>query len=119
MESIASLILHGLPIVGGGLNGFILGYVCRKSIKLAIIGLGLIFALIAFLAYQKWVTVDWAIVQSQTSSFFQTSTQKMLDVVNNTTQDLGHHNLNHIDIAYPLLGVTAFIPGFAFGLSRG
>ena len=75
-------------IVGGGLIGFTFGYVCRKLIKLAIIGLGLIFALLAFLAYQKWVKVDWAIVQSQTSSFIQTSMQKMLDIVNSTAQDL-------------------------------
>jgi uncharacterized membrane protein (Fun14 family) len=119
MESITALIPHGLPIVGGGLTGFTLGYVCRKSVKLAIIGLGLIFALIAFLAYQKWIKVDWVTLQSQTSSFIQSSTQKMLDIVNNTAQDLNHHNLNHIDIAYPLLGVTGFIPCFIFGLSRG
>lgn len=118
MESITSLIPL-MPLVGGGLIGFTFGYVCRKLIKLAIIGLGLIFALLAFLAYQKWVKVEWAIVQSQTSSFVQTSMQKMLDIANSTAQDLGHRHLNHIDIAYPLLGVTGFIPGFIFGLSRG
>lgn len=119
MESVSSLMPQGLPLVGGGLIGFTFGYVCRKLIKLAIIGLGLVFALLAFLAYQRWVKVDWTTVQSQTSSFIQSSTQKMLDIVNSTAQDLGHHNLNHIDIAYPLLGVTGFIPGFIFGLSRG
>lgn len=64
MESITSLMQQGLPLVGGGLIGFTFGYVCRKLIKLAIIGLGLIFALLALLAYQKWVKVDWAIVES-------------------------------------------------------
>jgi hypothetical protein len=73
----------------------------------------------AFLEYQKWIKVDWAVVQSQTSSFLQTSSQKMLDVVNSTAQDLNQHNLNHIDIAYPLLGVAGFVPGFALGLIRG
>ena len=110
---------QGLPLVGGGIIGFTFGYVCRKLIKFTIIGLGLIFALLAFLAYQKWVKVDWTIVQSQTSSFIQTTTQKMLNIVNSIAQDLGHYNLNHIDIAYALLGVTGFIPGFIFGVSRG
>jgi uncharacterized membrane protein (Fun14 family) len=119
MGTLTSLIPQGLPLVGGGLIGFTLGYICKKLVILAVIGLGLVFALIAFLAYQKWVTVDWAIVQSQTSTFIQTSTRKMLDVVNNTAQVLGHHSLNHIDITYPLLGVTGFVPGFIFGLAKG
>ena len=45
MDTLTSLIPHGLPVVGGGLIGFVLGYICRKLIKIAIIGLGLIFAL--------------------------------------------------------------------------
>jgi uncharacterized membrane protein (Fun14 family) len=90
---------QGLSLVSGGLIGFTMGYICKKLVKLAIVGFGLIFILITYLAYQKWIAVDWTIVQSQTSSFLQTSTQKMLDVVNKTAQDLGHHNLNHVDVA--------------------
>ena len=115
----AGLIPNGLPLVGGGLIGFVFGYVCRKLIKIVIIGLGLIFALLAFLEYKKWILVDWSIIQNQTTSFIQNSMRQIVNVVNNTAQELGHHNLNHLDIAYPFLGVTGFIPGFIFGLSRG
>jgi uncharacterized membrane protein (Fun14 family) len=119
MDTLTSLIPHGLPILGGGLIGFVLGYICRKLIRIAIIGLGLIFALLAFLEYKKWIAVDWAVVQNQTSAFLERSSQQMLAVVNNTTNELSKQNLNHLDVAYPILGVTGFIPGFIFGLSRG
>jgi uncharacterized membrane protein (Fun14 family) len=119
MDTLTSLIPRGLPVVGGGLIGFVLGYICRKLIKIAIIGLGLIFALLAFLEYKKWITVDWGIIQNQTSAFLERSSQQMLAVVNNTATELNKHNLNHLDMAYPILGVTGFIPGFIFGLSRG
>jgi uncharacterized membrane protein (Fun14 family) len=119
MDSLTSLIPHGLPIVGGGLIGFVLGYICRKLIKIAIIGLGLIFVLLAFLEYKKWIAVDWTVIQNQTGAFLERSSQQMLAVVNNTETELSKHNLNHLDVAYPILGLTGFIPGFIFGLTRG
>ena len=119
MDTLASLIPHGLPILGGGFIGFVLGYICRKLIKIAIIGLGLIFALLAFLEYKRWIAADWGVIQNQTSTFLERSSKQILSVVNNTATGLSRHNLNHVDVAYPILGVTGFIPGFIFGLSRG
>lgn len=119
MDTLASLIPHGLPVVGGGFIGFVLGYICRKLIKIAIVGLGLIFALLAFLEYKKWIGVDWPVIQNQTSGFLERSSQQSLEVVNNTATELSKHNLNHLDVAYPVIGATGFIPGFIFGLSRG
>ena len=88
MDTLTSLIPHGLPVVGGGLIGFVLGYICRKLIKIAMIGLGLIFALLVFLEYKKWIAVDWAVIQNQTSAFLERSSQQMLAVVNNTATEL-------------------------------
>ena len=119
MDTLTSLIPHGPPVVGGGLIGFVLGYICRKLIKIGIIGLGLIFALLVFLECKKWIAVDWAVIQNRTSAFLERSSQQMLAVVNNTATELSKHNLNHLDMAYPILGVTGFIPRFIFGLSRG
>jgi uncharacterized membrane protein (Fun14 family) len=48
--AVNSLIPQGLPIISGGLIGFVLGWFCRKIIKIAIIGVGLILALLAYLA---------------------------------------------------------------------
>lgn len=120
MDTLASLIPHGLPVcIGGGFIGFVIGYICRKLMKIAIVGLGLIFALLAFLEYKKWIAVDWHVIQDQTRGFLEHSSQQMLEVVNNTATELSKHNLNRLDVAYPVLGVTGFIPGFIFGLSRG
>jgi uncharacterized membrane protein (Fun14 family) len=108
METLTSLIPHGLPIVGGGFMSFVLGYISRKLIKIAIVGLGLIFGLLAFLEYKKWITVDWAVVQNQTSGFLEQSSQQILLVINNTAAELSRHNLNHLDMAYPILGGLYF-----------
>lgn len=35
-----TLLNHGLPLIGGGVMGFVFGYVVRKLMELAIIGLG-------------------------------------------------------------------------------
>lgn len=118
-SSLTSLIPQGLPIVGGGLVGFVSGWLCRKLIKIAIIGIGLLLALLAYLEYQKWIKVDWAIVNHQTSDLLHTASSKMLQIANNTATDLNVHQLNHVDIAFPIFGALGFIPGFALGLIRG
>jgi uncharacterized membrane protein (Fun14 family) len=51
--------------VGGGvLLGFVTGYVIKKVIKLAAVIFGLIIAAIAYLEYQRILTVDWHKVQA-------------------------------------------------------
>lgn len=79
----------------------------------------MVFALIAFLQYKKWIEVHWATVQDQTGTFLRHSIQQVLNAVNNTAQTLDHHNLNHLDVSYPLLGVAGFVPGFILGVIRG
>jgi|SRR5215469_11956319 len=91
--TLTSLIPHGLPFIGDGFIGFILGYICRKLIKIAIVGLGLILTLLAFLEYKKWIAVDWDVIQNQTSALLESSSQQMLGVVNNTVTELNKHNL--------------------------
>lgn len=122
VTTLESLIPSGaFPLAGGGLLGAIMGYACRKLIKLAIIGIGLVLSLLAYLDFQKLIKVDWTAVQTQTTNLVQTGSQKMMDIVNNTAHQLNQHNLNlnHVDATYPLLGTVGFIPGFIFGLSRG
>jgi uncharacterized membrane protein (Fun14 family) len=120
VDTVTNLIPYGgLPLLGGGLVGFVLGWLCRKLLKLAIIGLGLIFALLAYLQYQKWIKVDWTVAQNETSRFLEHSSQKLMSVVNETSMELSKHNYNHLDIAYPVFGVIGFAPGFLLGLARG
>jgi uncharacterized membrane protein (Fun14 family) len=51
--------------------GLLLGLLVCELIRLAIIGMGLIFVLLAYLDYQKWIKVDWGIIQTQTSNLIQ------------------------------------------------
>jgi uncharacterized membrane protein (Fun14 family) len=105
-DILTTMIAQGLPIVGG-VTGFGIGYFLKKLLKFIILGIGLVFTLIAFLQYKKWIAVHWATAQNQTGTFLQ----QVLDAVNNTAQTLDHQNLNHLDVSYPLLGVTGFVPG--------
>jgi uncharacterized membrane protein (Fun14 family) len=102
--AVNSLIPQGLPIISGGLIGFVLGWLCRKIIKIAIIGVGLILALLAYLEYHKTITVNWNVANHQAST--------LLHIVNNISTDLHSHVT-----AFPALGIAGFVPGFAFGIS--
>src|SRR5215469_15248504 len=112
--AVNSLIPQGLPIIIGGLIGFALGWLCRKIIKIAIIGVGLILALLAYLEYHKTITVNWNVANHQASNLLHTITAKMFQVVNNISTDLPSHVT-----AFPALGIAGFVPGFAFGIMRG
>jgi uncharacterized membrane protein (Fun14 family) len=119
----STVINAGVPLVGGGVTGFAIGYALKKLIKIAIIGLGLILALIAYLEYRRWISANWDVVQNQTGAFIEHSMQQVMDTVNNTARELEHNNLDHIhshiDPAFPVLGITGFVPGLVLGLSRG
>jgi len=56
----SSIISGGVPLVGGGLIGFAVGYALKKIAKFVVIGIGLIALLIAYLEYQKWISANWA-----------------------------------------------------------
>ena len=116
--STATLMNAGAPLLGGGILSFAMGYVLTKLLKLALIGVGLILAFIAFLEYKKWISVNWDIVQSQAGAFVQHSTQQVMDVVNNTARELGNTHAV-VGAVVPILGITGFVPGLFLGLSRG
>lgn len=57
---------------------------------------------------QKWIHVNWPVVENQTSTMVETAAHKAMVV----TQHLGH--------VVPIgLGVVGFLPGLALGLARG
>jgi uncharacterized membrane protein (Fun14 family) len=108
-----------MPVAGGGILGFAMGYFCKKLVKFIILGIGLVLALLAYLDYQKLIRVDWVAVQNQTNNFLHTNSQKFMDVVNNIAHEINRHNIYHIDTAYPMLGVAGFLPGFVLGMIKG
>jgi len=62
------LISLGAPLVGGGAIGFGTGYILKKLMKLAFIALGGIALLLGYLQYEKWISVNWGIVENETST---------------------------------------------------
>lgn len=55
--------------VGGGfLVGFITGYAIKKVIKLAAVIVGLFIAALAYLEYQRILSVDWDKVQAMSQN---------------------------------------------------
>ena len=71
-----SLISSGFPLVGGGAIGFGIGYIIKKLMKLAFIALGLLALLLGYLEYQRWISVNWAVVENQTSTLMTHAAHK-------------------------------------------
>ena len=100
----------GFPLVGGGAIGFGTGYLLKKLMKLAFIALGALALLLGYLEYQRWISVNWIIVEHQTSTMMTQAAHKALVV----TQQIGHQIPQGIG-----LGVIGFIPGVLAGLAKG
>src|SRR5215467_300951 len=98
----------GFPLMGGGLIGFSISYALKKIMKLAFIGLGLLALLLGYLSYQKWILVNWATVENQSSTMMEHAAHKVYVV----TQQMGHS----IPIGAGLMG---FVPGVCLGFLKG
>ena len=99
--------------VGGGFFlGFIAGYAIKKVIKLAALIIGLFIAALAYLEYQRIVSVDWNRIQmvSQNGLVWVTNT---IAHISNTIG--ASHSISHIGI--PLASSAS--AGMVLGLARG
>ena len=54
----------GLPLIGGAVIGFGAGYILKKFAKILIIAVGGIVLLLGCPEYQKWIAVNWTVVES-------------------------------------------------------
>ena len=102
------LISSAFPLVGGGAIGFGVGYVIKKLMKLAIIGLGLVMLVLGFLEYKHWISVNWTVAENQ-SSVIMTHVANRIAAV---TQHMNHK----MSIGIGLLG---FAPGVLLGFYKG
>ena len=76
--------------------------------KLAFIGLGLLVLLIGLLEYQRWITVNWTVAESQSSVIMTHVANKIATV----TQHMNHE----IPIG---IGLLEFAPGVLLGFYKG
>jgi uncharacterized membrane protein (Fun14 family) len=76
--------------VGGGFfDGMLAGYAIKKVIRIAAVIVGLFIAVLAYLQYQKIISVDWVRVQSVSQSVISW----VADVITHISNNIGaHHN---------------------------
>lgn len=101
--------------VGGGFFiGFITGYAIKKVIKLAAVIVGLFIAALAYLEYQRILSVDWHKVHAILQNGIDWVSDALTHVSN--TIDSSHTGtLSNIGI--PL--ASSVSAGFVLGLARG
>ena len=101
--------------VGGGfIIGLITGYAIKKVIKLAAVVVGLFFAALAYLEYQRNLNVDWHKVQAISQNGIDWVADALTHV--STTMNSSHTDaLSNIGI--PL--ASSVSAGFVLGMVRG
>jgi uncharacterized membrane protein (Fun14 family) len=101
--------------VGGGfLVGFIAGYAIKKVIKLSAVIIGLFVAALAYLEYQKIVSVDWNRVQVVSQNGVAWVTDAIVHI-SNTIGTIHSGALSNIGI--PLASSAS--AGMMLGLAKG
>ena len=102
-------------MVGGGfLIGLITGYAIKKVIKLAAVIVGLFFAALAYLEYQRILNVNWHKVQA----ISQNGIDWVADAVTHVSSTIdASHSGTLSNIGIPL--ASSVSAGFAVGLARG
>ncbi len=101
--------------VGGGFfAGLITGYAIKKVIKLAAVIVGLFFAALAYLQYQRILNVDWHKVQAVS----QNGMEWVADALTHVSSTIGvSHTDTLSNIGIPL--VSSVSAGFVLGIVRG
>jgi uncharacterized membrane protein (Fun14 family) len=100
--------------VGGGFFlGFIAGYAVKKVLKLVAIIIGLFIAALAYLEYQRILSVDWNRIQV----VLQNGIIWVTDAISHISDSIGATHsgtLSHVGI--PLASASA---GLMLGLAKG
>jgi uncharacterized membrane protein (Fun14 family) len=101
--------------VGGGfIIGLITGYAIKKVIKLAAVVVGLFFAALAYLEYQRILNVDWHKVQA----ISQNGIDWVADALTHISGTIGTSHTDTLsNIGIPL--ASSVSAGFAIGLAKG
>ncbi len=102
--------------VGGGfLTGLITGYAIKKVIKLAAVIVGLFFAALAYLQYQRILNVDWHEVQAVS----QYGIDWVADAVTHVSSTMGASHAGTLSNSIGIPLVSSVSAGFALGVARG
>ena len=103
------LISSAFPLVGGGAIGFGVGYVIKKLMKLAFIGLGLVMLVLGFLEYKHWILVNWTVTENQSSAILTHLANRIATV----TQHMSHEIPSRIWFGQPASSVVRVLSSSA------
>jgi uncharacterized membrane protein (Fun14 family) len=110
-------VLPLVSTVGGGfLAGALAGYALKKVIKIVAVIVGLFIAALAYVEYQRIISIDWEVLQSVSQDAISTSTSTLTYLSNNIGAD-HTTNLTISNLGIPLASSAS--AEFALGLVRG
>lgn len=122
--------VFGPPVAsfcGGGVAGAVIGYAAKKIAKIAAVVVGLFFVALFFVAlsymdFKGWLKVDWNTVLNQTQASATSGFHQVTRVINHTAIQVQQHvtgsGVNEITLL-PITAVVGFLPGLAYGWSKG
>ena len=110
-------VLSLVSTVGGGFRpGALAGYALKKVMKIAAVIVGLFIAALAYLEYQRIITVDWETLQAVSQNTTTTFSNTLTHISNNLGAD-HTANLALSNLGIPLASSAS--AGLMLGLARG
>jgi uncharacterized membrane protein (Fun14 family) len=106
-------------IGGGFLADALAGYALKKVMKIAAVLVGLFIAALAYLEYQRIITVDWETLQAVSQNTTTTFSNTLTHISNNLGAD---HTGVTTNLALSNLGIplaSSASAGLMLGLARG
>jgi uncharacterized membrane protein (Fun14 family) len=102
---------------GGFIGGMLAGYAIKKMIRIAAVVVGLFIAALAYLEYQRIISVDWVRVQSVS----QEGVTWIADTLTHISNNIGapHTATSNLGLSTIIPLTSSVSAGFVLGLSRG
>jgi uncharacterized membrane protein (Fun14 family) len=117
--------VFGPPVAsfcGGGVAGAVIGYAVKKIAKIAAVVVGLFFVALSYMDFKGWLKVDWNTVSNQTQAAATSGFHQVMTVMNHTAIQVQQHvagsGVNEISLL-PISVAVGFLPGLAYGWSKG
>lgn len=108
---LGSLASNATPIAVGGIAGFLAGYAIKKVIKIVLVIAGLMIVAYVALGYQKYVSVDWSMIEEAGSG--------LISNVSSTNLPGTEQSISSAMAAFGIPLVGSLAGGFILGFIKG
>jgi uncharacterized membrane protein (Fun14 family) len=114
MTLVPDLMPFAGTIGGGFFVGLVAGYAIKKVIKIVAVIVGLFFAALTYLEYQRIISIDWDEIQAVSQNGITT----IVNAVTHISNNIGATHTGALsNLGIPLASSAS--AGFALGLVRG